>query len=220
MTLVQEDPAIVALMIDYLYTHSYRDKEDEDDDWDFSDTLKPQGADKKEPARVPSCLRLFAAADKYMIPSLRSAARDRFAAWACENWSSPSFLLAVREIYENETGNYVELRDAAVRAMVARADELFMKDEFVDLLRDFGELSTEVLRRVVEKGRIARRGLEVDIAELESRIEALKMENRKIDILQHENRKLSKELLEVKMAAVAKKRQSSQTAPSAREGRK
>lgn len=218
MTLVQEDPAIISLMIDYLYTHSYKDKDDEDDDWDFSDTLKPQDDEKKEePARVPTCLKLYAVADKYMIPSLKSAARDRFAAWAIENWSTPSFLLAVREIYENETGNYVELREVAVRPMVARADDLFMKEEFVNLLKDFGELSTELLRRVLDKNRIAKRGLEVDIAELTSRIEALKLENRKVHILQHENHKLSKELLEVKMTAFVKKRQGGQAASNARE---
>ncbi|KAL1999358.1 hypothetical protein VTN02DRAFT_4640 [Thermoascus thermophilus] len=219
MTLVQEDPAIIALMIDYLYTHSYKDTDDEEDDWDFSDTLKPQDDEKKEePARVPTCVRLYAVADKYMIPSLKSAARDRFAAWAVEHWSTPSFLLAVREIYENETGNYVELRDVAVRPMVARADDLFLKEEFVDLLRDFGELGTELLRRVLDKNRIARRGLEVDIAELTSRIEALKLENRKVHILQHENHKLSKELLEVKMTAFVKKRPSGPAASNAREG--
>ncbi|KAL2005433.1 hypothetical protein VTN00DRAFT_2644 [Thermoascus crustaceus] len=220
MTLVQEDPAIISLMIDYLYSHSYKDKDDEDDDWDFSDTLRPQDDEKKdEPPRVPTCLKLYAVADKYMIQGLKSAARDRFAAWAIENWSNPSFLLAVREIYENETGNYVELRNAAVRPMVARADDMFMKEEFVNLLKDFGELSTELLRRVLDKNRIAKRGLEFDIAELTSRIEALKLENRKVHILQHENHKLSKELLEVKMTALVKKCQSGQAASSTREGR-
>jgi hypothetical protein len=62
------------------------------------------------------------------------------------------------------------------------------------------------LRRVLERNRISQRGLEVDVAELHSRVDALRSENRKIALLQSQNQRLNKELLELQMARIGWRR--------------
>lgn len=173
-------------------------------------------------ATVPNSLRVYAIADKYLVLPLKELARIRFTKWAAHHWSSPRFLSAVREIFDGETGNYAELQEAVIAPLVRHADELLFNnhnynddndndrndddDNVGQLLHDYGEISLAVLRRVLERSRIAQRGLEVDVAELQSRVEALQCENRKIDVLQSQNRRLTKELLEMKMALISRRR--------------
>ncbi|KAL1964973.1 hypothetical protein VTN77DRAFT_6173 [Rasamsonia byssochlamydoides] len=248
ITLNDYDPEIVEHMVKYLYTHGYDDDEDwdcyQDNPAAERTTTAVDGIQRCEPkqeevehelqdswihvssssshgygnASVPNSLRVYAIADKYLILPLKELARARFTKWAAYHWSSPRFLAAAREIFDGETGNYSELREAVMMPLVRHAD-CFLDhdndrcnnnngdyDSVGQLLHDYGEISVVVLRRVLECNRIAQRGLEVDVAELQSRVKALRCENRKIDVLQSQNRRLTKELLEVKMALLARRR--------------
>lgn len=156
----------------------------------------------------PRSLHVYAIADKYLIYPLKDAARGRFAKWASVHWSTPSFIAAVREIFDNETGNYSELKEVVLAPMVQHADSLLsdQNEEMGSFLRDYSDVGVEVLRRVLEQNRIAQRGLEVDIADLQSRVSSLKTDNKKIGMLQSQNHKLNKELLEIKMVVLAWKK--------------
>lgn len=222
-------------MIKYFYTHRYDDDEDwEYYRWNPAGGIKPEETSSRNrhlghsagysyspdpeygDAPAPNSLRVYSIADKYLVLPLKELARIRFTKWAAHHWSSPRFLSAVREIFDGETGNYAELQEAVIAPLVRHADELLFsnhnhddndnEDNVDQLLHDYGEISLAVLRRVLERSRIAQRGLEVDVAELQSRIEALQCENRKIDLLQSQNRRLTKELLEMKMALMARRR--------------
>ncbi|KAH8696049.1 hypothetical protein BGW36DRAFT_342510 [Talaromyces proteolyticus] len=156
----------------------------------------------------PRSLYVYAIADKYLIYPLKNIARGRFAKWANVHWSMPSFISAVREIFDNESGNYADLKEVVLAPMVQHADTLLsdQREETSNFLRDYSEVSVEILRRVLEQNRIAQTGLEVDISDLHSRIGWLKSENKKITMLQNQNHKLNKELLEIKMVVLAWKR--------------
>jgi hypothetical protein len=232
MTLTDDDPEIVERMIRYLYTHRYDDSED----WDYesfrhkpqsvkSSTTKPEEkiihppppptststttttTTSQEP-RSPRSLHVYAIADKYLISPLKDAARGRFAKWASVHWSTPRFIAAVREIFDNETGNYSELKEVVLAPMVQHADSLLcdQNEEMSRFLRDYSDVGVEVLRRVLEQNRIAQRGLEVDVADLQSRVSLLRTDNKKIGMLQTQNHKLNKELLEIKMVVLAWKK--------------
>jgi hypothetical protein len=175
-----------------------------------------QTARAKDSTAVPNSLRVYALADKYLISPLKELARIRFTKWVAHHWSSPRFVAAVREIFDGESGNYAELHEAVMTPLVLHADHLlcFDPDEVENvlassmnqLLHDYTDISVEILRRVLERNRISQRGLEVDVAELHSRVDALRSENRKIALLQSQNQRLTKELLELQMTRIGWRR--------------
>lgn len=232
MTLTDDDPEVVDCMIKYLYTHRYDDSDDWDYEWlrycppsvkqtpgkpeekthtgatpaeaAAATTTTTQEPRSCKPAQSPRSLHVYAIADKYLIHPLKDAARGRFAKWASVHWSTPSFIAAVREIFDNETGNYHELKEVVLAPMVQHADFLLtgQNEDVSSFLRDYSDVGVEILRRVLEENRIAQRGMEVDIADLQSRVSSLKTDNKKIGMLQTQNHKLNKELLEVKMVVL------------------
>jgi hypothetical protein len=235
MTLTDDDPEIVDRMIRYLYTHRYDDSEDWDYEsfryrpqsvkhastiseeivtppppttTSSTTTTPPQESRSSKIPQSPRSLHVYAIADKYLISPLKDAARGRFAKWTSVHWSTPSFIAAVREIFDNETGNYTELKEVVLAPMVQHADSLLsdQNEDMGSFFRDYSDVGVEVLRRVLEQNRIAQRGLEVDIADLQSRVSSLKTDNKKIGMLQNQNHKLNKELLEIKMVVLAWKK--------------
>lgn len=200
---------------------------DNDDEIEDDNEKYTTATASSTPSEPPKSLHVFAIADKYLIYPLKDLARTRFASWASSHWWTRAFVAAAREIFDNETGNYADLREVIFSTLVLHADTLICgnggsssssdgndskasaKDQESDIqkfMQDYNEVSVEVLRRTLDRTRIRQRGLEVDIADLESRVNALKIENKKIAVLQSRNQSLNKQLLEARMATYAWKR--------------
>jgi hypothetical protein len=181
----------------------------------------------RAPSEPPKSLYVYAIADKYLIYPLKDLARTRFSNWAYSHWWTRGFMSAAREIFDNETGNYNELKEVILSTIVLHADTLLCghgcsigignnnnnkspgerkESDIQKFMQDYSEVSVEVLRRTLDRTRIRQRGLEVDIADLESRVTALRVENKKIGVLQSRNHSLNKELLEIRMVVLAWKR--------------
>ncbi|OKL60932.1 hypothetical protein UA08_03624 [Talaromyces atroroseus] len=182
------------------------------------------------PSEPPKSLYVYAIADKYLIYPLKNLARTRFSNWAYSHWWTRGFVSAAREIFDNETGNYNELKEVVLSTIVLHADTLLCghgcsigsnttttnnnkttsgerkENDIQKFMQDYSEVSVEVLRRTLDRSRIRQRGLEVDVADLESRVNALRVENKKIGVLQSRNHSLNKELLEIRMVVLAWKR--------------
>jgi hypothetical protein len=174
------------------------------------------------PTSPPKSLHVYAIADKYLIYPLKDLARTRFTNWIYSHWWTKGFVAAAREIFDNETGNYSDLKEVILSTITLHADTLLCggsytisnvtinkagdEDEISKFMQDYNEVSTEVLRRTLDRTRVRQRGLEVDIADLESRVNALRNENKRVAVLQSRNNSLNKELLEIKMVVLAWKR--------------
>lgn len=171
------------------------------------------------PTAPPKSLHVYAIADKYLIYPLKELAQTRFTNWVYSHWWTKGFVAAAREIFDNETGNYNSLKEVILSTITLHADTLLCgssyglgnsedgeEDEISKLMQDYNEISLEVLRRTLDRTRIRQRGLEVDIADLESRVNALRVENKKVAMLQSRNNSLNKELLDIKMVVLAWKR--------------
>lgn len=174
------------------------------------------------PTSPPKSLHVYAIADKYLIYPLKDLARTRFTNWVNSHWWTKGFVAAAREIFDNETGNYNDLKEVILSTITLHADTLLCggsysisnggnnkdgeEDEMTRFMQDYNEVSIEVLRRTLDRTRIRQRGLEVDIADLESRVHALRVENKKVAVLQSRNNSLNKELLDIKMVVLAWKR--------------
>lgn len=173
------------------------------------------------PTSSPKSLHVYAIADKYLIYPLKDLARTRFTNWVSSHWWTKGFVVAAREIFDNETGNYNDLKEVVLSTITLHADTLLCggsygissnhtnKDEedgINKFMQDYNEVGIEVLRRTLDRTRIRQRGLEVDIADLESRVNALRVENKKVAVLQSRNNSLNKELLDIKMVVLSWKR--------------
>ena len=199
-----------------------KDNEDEEEDRHLSRSRR-QGHDcgrkYSSPTSPPKSLHVYAIADKYLIYPLKDLARTRFANWVYSHWWTKGFVAAAREIFDNETGNYNDLKEVILSTITLHADTLLCggsysisnvkdgeEDEISKFMQDYNEVSIEVLRRTLDRTRIRQRGLEVDIADLGSRLNALRVENKKVAVLQNRNNSLNKELLDIKMVVLAWKR--------------
>lgn len=175
------------------------------------------------PTSPPKSLHVYAIADKYLINPLKDLARTRFTNWVSSHWWTKGFVAAAREIFDNETGNYEDLKEVVLSAITLHADTLLCgrinssssnnkyndrdeENEINKFMQDYNEVSLEVLRRTLDRTRIRQRGLEVECADLESKVKALKIENKKIATLQSRNNSLNKELLEIKTVVLAWKK--------------
>lgn len=200
-----------------------KDNEDEEEDRHMSRSRRhghDSGRKYSSPISPPKSLHVYAIADKYLIYPLKDIARARFTNWVYSHWWTKGFVAAAREIFDNETGNYNDLKEVILSTITLHADTLLCggsysisknskegeEDEMSKFMQDYNEVSIEVLRRTLDRTRIRQRGLEVDIADLESRVNALRVENKKVAVLQSRNNSLNKELLDIKMVVLAWKR--------------
>ncbi|EED21912.1 hypothetical protein TSTA_091530 [Talaromyces stipitatus ATCC 10500] len=181
-----------------------------------SNVLDRSSKGKSSPTSPPKSLHVYAIADKYLIHPLKDLAQTRFTNWVYSHWWTMGFVAAAREIFDNETGNYNDLKEVILSTITLHADTLLcggtysrMRDgqeEMDKFMQDYNEVSMEVLRRTLDRTRVRQRGLEVGIADLESRVKALRVENKKVAVLQSRNNSLNKELLDIKMVVLAWKR--------------
>lgn len=179
--------------------------------------------EQSSPSSPPKSLYVYAIADKYLIYPLKDLARTRFTSWVYSHWWTRGFVAAAREIFDNETGNYTDLKEVILSTITLHADTLLCRgnssgsnspankdDEEYDglsrFMHDYNEVGIEVLRRSLDRTRVRQRGLEVDIADLESRVNALRVENKKIAVLQSRNNSLNRELSDIRMVVCAWKR--------------
>lgn len=227
--LEDDDPEIVEIMIKYLYTHRYENDEDYDITWppkpidskNIISSLEANGTlmattldDHKDP--IPNCLRVFAMADKFLIPSLKDLARARFTHWAEQHWWANRFLLTVRHIFESETGNYKELRPVVLDVIVQNAENLFYVSRvaavrecdgsphpdddpqvsargtltLADLLHEFPCMGVCLLTRLLDHHGHCARTMQAEISELQSEVGTLHEENKQIRPLQLRNQGL------------------------------
>lgn len=215
----------VVFVLDKKYDDKGNEKENESDEEEMQlSYLSKHGHDNSRtnlsPTSSPKSLHVYAIADKYLINPLKDLARTRFTHWVSCHWWTKGFVAAAREIFDNETGNYEDLKEVILSAITLHADTLLCgrinsssnnkdrdeESEINKFMQDYNEVGFEVLRRTLDRTRIRQRGLEVEVADLESKVNSLKIENKKISVLQSRNNILNKELLEIKTVVLAWKK--------------
>jgi len=115
-------------MLSYFYTHDYR-----------GPNLEKCDGGMLLDARV------YAIADKYLIPDLRALAATRFEEGAQSQWSTPNFADAIDELYTERFVDNRKLREVVVEAVRNHATELFggnqAYEKFVEVHDRTGEFS-------------------------------------------------------------------------------
>jgi hypothetical protein len=94
-------------------------------------------------------LRVYIVADKFGTYPLKKLAKDRLASWAEKNWRDEGFPDAVREIISSATPQGTELCEDLANVISENVQGLVERESILEVLEEFGALSTAVLEKLV-----------------------------------------------------------------------
>ncbi|KAI9776307.1 MAG: hypothetical protein M1839_000468 [Geoglossum umbratile] len=174
ITLSDDDPATVWRMISFLYTCDYLDTENEvyvDDEIASSNTNSPHAIDgeiaptmsttfqPRERVAPFSNVHVYAIAEKYDIPDLKSHSMKKFRNWVKNGWSNGDFPAIIKEVFTSTPNSDRGLRDIVSWAFKEHCLELLEKgDGFIDEIKDLGEFWLSVLKLAAHDPKLANRG--------------------------------------------------------------
>ncbi|KAF4619085.1 hypothetical protein G7Y89_g14762 [Cudoniella acicularis] len=154
-----DEPLIVAKMIDFLYGLDYDDhrsegrpsvKGDNPDEtpteYESANADQPTG---QNPYSLLINAKAYIIADKYDIQALKEWAVTKYKEVLPTTWNSTAFTESARLIYDSTLDNDRMLREVIIRKASENVKVLFDRGEFIDLLQSHGDFAMEVLRSVV-----------------------------------------------------------------------
>jgi hypothetical protein len=94
-------------------------------------------------------LRVYIAADKFGTYPLKKLAKDRLVSWAEKNWRDDGFPDAVREIISSVPPQETELCEDLSNVISKNVQSLVERESVLEVLEEFGVLSTAVLEKLV-----------------------------------------------------------------------
>jgi hypothetical protein len=94
-------------------------------------------------------LRVYIAADKFGTYPLKKLAKDRLVSWAKKNWSDDGFPDCVREIISSVPPQETELCEDLSNVISENVQSLIERESVLEVLEEFGVLSTAVLEKLV-----------------------------------------------------------------------
>jgi len=90
--------------------------------------------------------------NKYDIPALKDLAARKYQEMVKDKWNNPTFAESARLVYDNIVSDKDNLRDIIVDAARENLADLIDRGEFVGLLRENGEMETDILVSVCGSG--------------------------------------------------------------------
>ncbi|OCK75339.1 hypothetical protein K432DRAFT_466403 [Lepidopterella palustris CBS 459.81] len=165
IVLVEDEPEIVKLMIQYLYELDYDEPKlptldiSSDDDLELTafkelaiikggkhKAAKPAApATDRNPMMLITHAKVYAIADKYNILGLKEVVIDKFEEECKYSWDDPAFPMAIGVIFESTPNIDKGLRDIAV-ATISNHMELLHKPEIEALMIEYNGLAFGLLR--------------------------------------------------------------------------
>lgn len=94
-------------------------------------------------------LRVYMAADKFGIDPLKDLARDRLTSWLRRNWYAVAFPQVVRSVLETLPAHESQIPESIAHFIAGHAGRLLKCKQMLNLLQEFGSLTTAVLKEVV-----------------------------------------------------------------------
>ncbi|ELQ40979.1 BTB/POZ domain-containing protein [Pyricularia oryzae Y34] len=146
ITLHDNEPLVVDMMIQYLYLLDYKPAHDPG----------MQLAESKQNASAIDLLlhaKVYAIADNYAIDGLKALAVVKFKSSAGEAWNTKDFLDAAIEAYSSTIDTDRDMRNAVIQVFASRK-ELLELDEVKKLVRKLDQLAYDLLLYFHNEGRI------------------------------------------------------------------
>lgn len=130
--------------MDFLYTLDYDD---------HRSPIKGPGDERRhDSASLVVNAKVYIVADKYELDDLKKLACTKYKQLLPGGtWNSSDFTESARLVYDNTMETDRMLRDIIVQSAGINVKALLDRGEFVELLKDHGDLATEIMGKVVAR---------------------------------------------------------------------
>jgi hypothetical protein len=135
----EDDPDVVAAILDFFYTENY----------EVSYPAAMNEASSEAPGhKMMFHLHVYALADKLRISDLKDLAEDKFHSFAYTHWIDPSFPAAVQFVYSiappSDSGK--DLRDIVLQICADHAEKLFEdpNETFANMMGNIAEFGKDL----------------------------------------------------------------------------
>jgi hypothetical protein len=167
INLDDDDPLMVAKMIDFLYKTRYDDDRAIDEEVlpDIADqhsAVTPHASSTVEAQDHQSAItapqpteyikgplvtnaKVYILGDKYDITSLRDAASRKYKEKLKDMWNHHTFAESAKIIYDNIVSENDALKEAIIEVIVKNMSQLLKRDDFLSTLRSNGDIATDLL---------------------------------------------------------------------------
>lgn len=169
---LEDNPLIVAKMVDYLYCAAYDDTYER---WSITEPAEdaPEKNESAEPSETPTIdnadeasastsftvegsraqinAAIYALADKYQIEGLMKLSKQKLQSHLQSNWKYPEFIDTVRYVYGPDSPPHSELRDILSRSAIRHLSALQHQQLFHDILRTFAAFSHDFSTLMIER---------------------------------------------------------------------
>lgn len=146
-----DEPSIVGKMIDFLHTLDYDDRPSSSM---VAEEAKQQQQQQARATDQASSLlinaKVYIIADKYELEALKWFACSKYKKILLNTWNTPFFAESACHVLENTMETDRLLRDVIVRVASEHAKDLLDRDEFVEMLKNHGDIAADILRKVVK----------------------------------------------------------------------
>ncbi|KAK2792552.1 hypothetical protein FQN52_003057 [Onygenales sp. PD_12] len=155
-----EDTSTIEAMLRFMYGIDYdgqgstsgvgrdynsdREGDSEDDDESSDDGNGAEMGDYDSPPLFH--VKVYRIAEKYGVPELMKCAQKKFAHATSAYWNTDQFAYAVVKTYINPRPTEQEFRDILAKTAAKHLDVLIQKARFLDVMKDCGEFSTDVMQ--------------------------------------------------------------------------
>jgi len=143
----EDNPAIIAAMLEFLYTSDYSAPHDQMDNVEAQrngELITPNDQDKHP---LLFHVDVYALADRIQNDNLKRTAEEKFQATATTAWNDPEFPTAVQSVYANTPLGPMgdRLRHLAAQIATKHARVLFDKDQrFSDMMEGIAEFGRDL----------------------------------------------------------------------------
>jgi len=155
--LQDDEPEIVKLLIDFLYTGNFDISTDEqvekvetnkgDGSSNVTDTLQDdENSGSGSSEDLITAVKVYIIADKYDIHPLKLLSKTKYEALLPSHWNSSAFIDSLKLIFDETTENDRLLKDVVVDFAGGKSRELMERSEFVNLLKDNAEMAVEIFK--------------------------------------------------------------------------
>ena len=130
-----EDPVTIEAMLRFIYGFEY---------FKCVNNLTGSPGD----ASIILQVRLYQAADKYFVPELKQAAKDRITKFVKNDPWSIELINAIPEVYSRTSPHDQDLRPIFVRASIEHIHELFQSEQFLAVLENTRGFITDLAKKM------------------------------------------------------------------------
>lgn len=164
---LEDDPRIVAKMIDYLYCADYEDcdespmvelAEEQTEISTIDKIADTAGSDMAAVASVPAKEKrarlnaeIYVIADKYQIEGLKILAMQKMESSLQSNWTDTEFIHTIQYVYGPNSPSHSELRDILSRSAVQHLSTLEHQQHFHETLKTFTAFSYDFSSLMMQK---------------------------------------------------------------------